>query len=77
MANDVDVGEYFNYRNRYRKLDPDTYTDIYDDMFLKRYTTALISLTMKANLPYFKSYSNVGWSFSEWLTEQIYTQASR
>ena len=26
----------------YRKLDPDSYTDIYNDMYLKRYATALI-----------------------------------
>ena len=26
----------------YRKLDPNTYTDIYNDIYLKRYTTALI-----------------------------------
>ena len=26
----------------YRKVDPDTYTDLYDNMHLKRYATALI-----------------------------------
>ena len=28
----------------YRKLDPTTYTDVYDDIYLKRYATTLLSL---------------------------------
>ena len=34
----------------YRKLDPNTYTDIYNDIYLKRYTTALIKRQWGANL---------------------------
>ena len=38
----------------YRKLDPDTYTDIYNDMNLKRYATALIKKQWGANLLKFR-----------------------
>lgn len=34
----------------YRILDPDTYTDVYNDMFLKKYTTALFKKQWGANL---------------------------
>ena len=34
----------------FRKLDPDTYTDIYDDIYLKRYATALIKKQWGQNL---------------------------
>ena len=33
----------------YRKLDPDSYTDIYNDMYLKRYATALIKRQWGSN----------------------------
>ena len=36
--NDLQVGEYLVIE-AYRKLDPDTYTDVYNDIWLKRYTT--------------------------------------
>ena len=39
--NDLQVGEYLVIE-AYRKLDPDTYTDVYNDIWLKRYTTQLI-----------------------------------
>jgi len=34
----------------YRIIDPDTYTDVYNDYYLKRYTTALIKQQWGANL---------------------------
>ena len=34
----------------YRIIDPDTYTDVYDDYFLKRYATALIKRQWGSNL---------------------------
>jgi hypothetical protein len=35
-------------------INPETYTDVYDDMFLKRYTTALIKLQWGTNLSKFE-----------------------
>ena len=37
----------------YRALDPSTYTEVYNDMFLKRYTTALIKRQWGENLKKF------------------------
>lgn len=37
----------------YRILDPETYTDVYDDMYLKRYATALIKRQWAENLKKF------------------------
>lgn len=37
----------------YRILDPDTYTDVYDDYFLKKYTTALIKRQWGVNIKKF------------------------
>lgn len=37
----------------YRILDPETYRDVYDDMFLKRYTTALIKRQWAENIKKF------------------------
>ena len=71
-ANDVDAGEYLIIEC-YRKLDPDTYTDIYDDMFLKRYTTALIKQQWGANLSKFQGIQMLGGVSLN--GEQIYTQA--
>ena len=44
----------------YRKLDPATYTDIYDDMFLKRYATALIKKQWGTNLSKFSGVAMLG-----------------
>jgi hypothetical protein len=44
----------------YRKLDPTTYTDIYDDIFLKRYATALIKQQWGANLSKFSGVAMLG-----------------
>ena len=37
-TNDLQVGEYLVIEC-YRKLDPDSYTDIYNDIYLKKYVT--------------------------------------
>ena len=44
----------------YRKLDPTTYTDIYDDIFLKRYATTLIKKQWGANLSKFSGVAMLG-----------------
>ena len=44
----------------YRKLDPDSYTDIYDDIYLKRYATALIKRQWGANLSKFHGVQMLG-----------------
>ena len=41
-ANDVTADEDYIIIECYRKLDPTSYTDIYDDVYLKRYATALL-----------------------------------
>ena len=46
---DISANEYIIIEC-YRKLNPETYTDIYDDMYLKRYATALIKRQWGANL---------------------------
>jgi len=57
--NDIEVGEYIIIEC-YRKLDPTAYTDIYDDYFLKRYTTALIKQQWGANLSKFQGVTMLG-----------------
>ena len=57
----------------YRKLDPESYVDIYDDMFLKRYTTALIKQQWGANLSKFQGVQMLGGVSMN--GEQIYSQA--
>ena len=44
----------------YRKLDPTTYTDIYDDIYLKRYATSLIKKQWGANLSKFSGVAMLG-----------------
>ena len=46
---DIEVGEYIVVE-AYRIIDPDTFTDVYNDMFLKRYLTALFKRQWGANL---------------------------
>ena len=48
-AEDVNVDDFIIIEC-YRKLDPNTYTDIYNDIYLKRYTTALIKRQWGQNL---------------------------
>ena len=44
----------------YRKLDPTTYTDIYDDIYLKRYATTLLKKQWGANLSKFNGVTMLG-----------------
>jgi len=48
-ANEVIVGEYIIIEC-YRIIDPDTYTDVYNDYFLKKYATTLIKRQWGMNL---------------------------
>jgi hypothetical protein len=57
----------------YRKLDPTTYTDVYNDIFLKKYSTALIKKQWGANLIKFNGVSMLGGV--QMNGETIYTQA--
>ena len=50
---DIDIGEYVIVEC-YRILDPDTFTDVYNDYFLKRYATALIKKQWGNNLKKFE-----------------------
>ncbi len=59
FGNDIDVGEFLIIEC-YRKLDPNTYTDIYNDIYLKRYTTALIKRQWGANLSKFEGVQMLG-----------------
>ena len=49
---DVDVGTFIIVEC-YRILDPETYRDVYNDMFLKRYATALLKRQWGENLKKF------------------------
>ena len=51
-ANDITVDEYIVIEC-YRILDPETYAQVYDDMWLKRYATALIKRQWGQNLSKF------------------------
>ena len=44
----------------YRKVDPESFTDIYDDIYLKRYVTALIKRQWGANLSKFSGVAMLG-----------------
>lgn len=57
----------------YRKLDPNTYIDIYDDIFLKRYATSLIKKQWGANLSKFSGVVMLGGVTMN--GAEIYTQA--
>ena len=57
----------------YRKIDPATYTDILDDIYLKRYATALIKKQWGANLSKFNGVATLGGVTMN--GEQIYSQA--
>ena len=58
--NDFTAGEDYIIVECYRKLDPTTYTDIYDDIFLKRYATALIKAQWGSNLSKFQGVTMLG-----------------
>ena len=72
FENDISVGEFIIIEC-YRKLDPETYTDIYDDIYLKRYATALIKRQWGANLSKFQGVQLLGGV--EMNGEAIYSQA--
>ena len=57
----------------YRKVDPNTYTDIWNDIFLKKYATQLIKRQWGANLSKFQGVQMLGGVTMN--GEQIYTQA--
>ena len=70
--NDIDVGEFIIIEC-YRKIDPATYTDIFDDIYLKRYATALIKRQWGANLSKFSGVAMLGGVTMN--GETIYSQA--
>ena len=70
--NDITEGEYLIIEC-YRKLDPNTYTDMYDDIYLKRYATALIKRQWGANLSKFNGVAMLGGVTMN--GETIYSQA--
>ena len=70
--NDLAAGEFLIIE-AYRKLNPNTLTDIYDDIFLKRYATALIKRQWGANLSKFEGVQMLGGVTLN--GAKIYTQA--
>ena len=72
FSNDVSVGDFLIIEC-YRKIDPATYTDIFDDIYLKRYATALIKRQWGANLSKFNGVAMLGGVTMN--GEAIYSQA--
>ena len=72
FSNDIDVGEFLIIEC-YRKIDPATYTDVFDDIYLKRYATALIKRQWGANLSKFQGVQLLGGV--EMNGAEIYSQA--
>jgi len=70
---DLDVGEYIIIEC-YRKLDPVNFTDIYNDLWLKKYATALIKRQWGANLSKFSGVTMLGGVTMN--GEQIWSQAN-
>ena len=58
-TNDLQVGEYIVIE-AYRKMDPTVHTDVYNDIFLKRYVTALFKKQWGANLSKFDGVAMIG-----------------
>tara|TARA_B110000858_G_scaffold54815_1_gene63701 strand:- start:223 stop:606 length:384 start_codon:yes stop_codon:yes gene_type:complete len=56
---DITAGEYL-IMEVYRKLDPATNVDMFDDLYLKRYTTALIKKQWGQNLSKFSGTAMLG-----------------
>ena len=56
---DITAGEFLIFEV-FRKLDPDTHTDIYDDIYLKRYATTLIKKQWGQNLSKFSGTAMLG-----------------
>jgi len=59
-SNDFVADEDYIIVECFRKLDPTVYTDIYDDIHLKRYATALIKRQWGANLSKFSGVATLG-----------------
>ena len=57
--NDINIGEYIIIEC-YRKLDPTVWTDIYDNLWLKKYSTALIKKQWGENLIKFNGVTMLG-----------------
>jgi hypothetical protein len=58
-TNDIAAGEYLIIE-AYRQLDPDTYSSIWNDMYFKRYATALIKKQWGNNLLKFRGMQMLG-----------------
>ena len=58
-THDLQVGEYIVIE-AYRKMDPTVHTDVYNDIFLKRYVTALFKKQWGANLSKFDGVAMIG-----------------
>ena len=58
-TNDLATDEYIVIEC-YRKLDPATYTDVWNDIYLKRYVTALFKKQWGANLSKFNGVTMIG-----------------
>ena len=71
-SNDIDAGDFIIIEC-YRKLDPSTFTDIFDDIFLKKYLIQLIKKQWGTNLSKFQGVAMLGGV--QMNGEQIYTQA--
>jgi hypothetical protein len=71
-TNDLTVGEYLVIEC-YRKLDPSVMTDVFNDIFLKRYVTALFKKQWGANLSKFNGVAMIGGVTLN--GQQIYSEA--
>ena len=72
FSNDIDVDEFLIIEC-YRKIDPASYPDIFHDIYLKRYATALIKRQWGANLSKFTGVQLLGGV--EMNGAEIYSQA--
>ena len=71
-TNDLTTDEYIVIE-AYRKLDPTVFTDVYNDIYLKRYVTALFKKQWGANLSKFAGVAMVGGVTLN--GQQIYSEA--
>ena len=71
-TNDLATDEYIVIEC-YRKLDPESFTDVYNDIYLKRYVTALFKKQWGANLSKFGGVAMVGGVTLN--GQQIYSEA--
>jgi len=72
-SHDLEAGQDYIVIECWRKIDPATYTDIYDDMFLKRYCVSLIKRQWGQNLSKFNGVAMLGGV--QLNGETIYSQA--